>query len=83
MRNYVRKTAAADADKLKNAILAVVNDGLSVRNAAKVFGVGRMSLYRHCEATDSENVTITRPGLTPVIFYMTKHNEVKTQLNKV
>lgn len=64
----VRKTAAVNADKLKNAIRAVVNDGISVRNTAKQFGVGRMSLNHHCETAAPENVKHTRPGLTPVIF---------------
>lgn len=62
VRTCVRKTPAVDGEKLKKAISAVLNDGFSVRNAAKQFGVGRMSLSRHCEAADHQNITITLPS---------------------
>lgn len=71
VRNYVRKTAAADTENLRKAILAVKNDNCSVRQAAIHFNVRRMALNRQCASVPSnvsqENVTIFRLGMGTVI----------------
>lgn len=64
VRNYQRKTKSIDAEKLAQAIKAVQRENMSLRSAAKKFG---MTLCRYCtkaRASDPDNTSTSASTAT-------------------
>lgn len=72
VRTYKRKTAPIDKEKMKAAILAVRQDKMSVRKAAKKFGISNSTLQDWLKKSTDENVVCDRRhGRLPVSYQIT------------
>lgn len=60
VRTYKRKSAPIDKEKMQAAILAVRRDKISIRQAAKTFGIKNSTLQDWLKKTTDQNESIDR-----------------------
>lgn len=65
VRNYKRKSVPLDTEKLVQAITAIQRQGISVRQASRMFGLNNSTLNRYVKAIRNEE---SHGSLVPVPF---------------